>query len=208
MQKAVKKFINLSIIIAVAFVLVGLFFILFPQTSLDVLRWTIAIFFLDAGAALLANALTSKRAPFFGGTVLGTLLFIVGILFAVNPGVMDVFPIILGSWFIVSSVSTLRYASSLESTASIVAVGAAIVSIVAGVVLIINPWSGTIAMTVFAGIMMLIHAVASLVDLLTLKRNFDDLSGRFNKLIEGEVVEKKKETKKGTKKEAEKGTEK
>ena len=195
MQNKIKSFINSSIAMSVAFIALGVLFIIFPQESLDVLRWIIAIFFMAAGVGMLASDLTSRRMPFFGSTALGTIMLIAGILFAVNPGVMDIFPIILGAWFIVSSVSTLRLAASLSSAASAWAVISAIISILAGIVLIINPWGGSMAMTIFAGVMMLVYAAASLVDLITIRRHFNDLTKAFKQIAEGEVVETKKSKK-------------
>lgn len=192
MQKTIKKFLNSSILISIAFIIVGILFLVFPSDALDVLRWIIAIFFISSGVGTLIPDLTSRKAPFFGGTALGAILLVVGILFAVNPEVMGIFPVILGTWFIASSVSTLRFSFQLVGKACIIAFVTSIISIVVGIILIINPIGSGIAMTSFAGAMMILHAVSSLVDLIIIKKNLKDITKSFNKLIEGEVVEEKK----------------
>lgn len=191
MREKVKKFINSAIITAVAFIVLGLVFIFFPEGSLDLLRWVTAIFFFTAGVYMIAANAGSKR-PMFGATILGVIMLIGGLVFAFNEGVMNIFPIILGSWFIISSMSTVRYSYALKSTnARTWSMLASILSIICGIILIVNPWGGQIAMMIFAGIMMLIYAVSSLINLITLKNNLKDISKQYDKLIEGEIVEKK-----------------
>lgn len=192
MKNKIKTFINSAILMAVAFAVLGLVFIIFPEGSLDTIRWIVAIFFLVAGVYMLARNAGSKQ-PMFGGTVLGAILLIVGLVFSFNPGIMNIFPIILGAWFIISSMSTVRYATALQdSSAKTWSFATSILEIICGLLLIVNPWGGQIAMMTFAGIMMLIYAVASLADLITLKKNLNDLNKKFGKLIEGEIVEKDK----------------
>ena len=197
MKDKIKSFINSAIIMAVAFIILGLVFIFFPEGSLDTIRWITAIFFLAAGAYMLAANAGSKH-PMFGATVLGAVLLILGLVFAVNEGVMNIFPIILGAWFIISSMSTIRYATALQSTnARTWAAFTSVLSIICGILLIINPWGGQIAMMTFAGIMMLIYAVSSLIDLITLKNNLNDLNKKYGKLIkEAEIVKEESSKKK------------
>ena len=195
MKNKIKTFINSAIIMAAAFAIMGLIFIIFPQGSLDTIRWIVAIFFLVVGIYMLAKTAGSKH-PMFGGTVLGAILLIIGVVFAFNPGIMNIFPIILGSWFIISSMSTIRYATALKnSNAKTWSFATSVLSIVCGLILIINPWGGQIAMMTFAGIMMLVYAVSSFIDLMTLKKNLEDLNKKFDKFVEGEVVEKDEEQK-------------
>ena len=191
MKNKIKTFINSAIIMAAAFAVLGLVFIIFPQGSLDTIRWIVAIFFLVSGVYMLARNAGSKN-PMFGGTILGALLLIAGLVFAFNPGIMNIFPIILGAWFIISSMSTIRYATALkDSSAKTWSFATSILSVACGLLLIINPWGGQVAMMTFAGIMMLIYAISSLIDLITLKNNLHDLNKKFDKLVEGEIVEEK-----------------
>lgn len=193
MQKKIKGFINSSMIMAVSFMVLGFVFVLFPQSSLDLIRWILASVFMVMGIYTLTSNFSKSKYPSTISTILGTILLVIGIIFAVNPGVMDILPTILGAWFIVSSVSTLRYATALDrkSSASTWAIATSCLSILCGIILIINPWKANIALMTFAGIMMMIYAASSLVDLMTIKKNFNDVTKKFNKLVEGEVVEKK-----------------
>lgn len=191
MKNKIKTVINSAIIMTAAFALLGLIFIIFPQGSLDTIRWIVAISFLVSGIYVLARNAGSKH-PMFGGTIFGSILIIIGLVFAFNPGIMNIFPIILGAWFIISSMSAIRYATALkDSNAKTWSFATSVLSMLCGLVLIINPWGGQVAMMTFAGIIMLIYAISSLIDLVTLKNNLHDLNKKFGKLVEGEIVDEK-----------------
>ena len=193
MKDRIKKFINSAIITSVAFIILGIVFICFPEGSLDLIRWIVAIFFFTAGAYMIAANAGSKR-PMFGASMLGVIMIIGGLIFAFNERVMNILPIVLGAWFIISSLSTISYSTALQnSNAKAFSIITSVLAIVCGILLIINPWGGQIAMMTFAGIMMLIYSISSLIDLLTLKKNLQDINKKFNKFIEeGEIVEEKK----------------
>lgn len=193
MKDRIKKFINSAIITSVAFIILGIVFICFPEGSLDLIRWIVAIFFFTAGAYMIAANAGSKR-PMFGASMLGVIMIIGGLIFAFNERVMNILPIVLGAWFIISSLSTISYSTALQnSNAKAFSIITSVLAIVCGILLIINPWGGQIAMMTFAGIMMLIYSISSLIDLLTLKKNLQDINKKFNKFIEeGEIVEENK----------------
>ncbi|MBQ3468393.1 DUF308 domain-containing protein [Candidatus Saccharibacteria bacterium] len=193
MKDRIKKFINSAIITSVAFIVLGIVFICFPEGSLDLIRWIVAIFFFTAGAYMIAANAGSKR-PMFGASMLGVIMIIGGLIFAFNERVMNILPIVLGAWFIISSLSTISYSTALQnSNAKAFSIITSVLAIVCGILLIINPWGGQIAMMTFAGIMMLIYSISSLIDLLTLKKNLQDINKKFNKFIEeGEIVEENK----------------
>lgn len=193
MKDRIKKFINSAIITSVAFIVLGIVFICFPEGSLDLIRWIVAIFFFTAGAYMIAANAGSKR-PMFGASMLGVIMIIGGLIFAFNERVMNILPIVLGAWFIISSLSTISYSTALQnSNAKAFSIITSVLAIVCGILLIINPWGGQIAMMTFAGIMMLIYSISSLIDLLTLKKNLQDINKKFNKFIEeGEIIEEKK----------------
>lgn len=197
MKKKIKGYINASIFTSAAFVVLGIIFIIWPSVSLDVIRWIISIAALAMGAYFVASDLTKNREFFslFNESMLGTLLIILGIVFAVNPNVMTIFPVVLGAWFVVSAVSACRVTANLRgSSAYAPSLLLAILSLIAGIVLIINPWAGSEMMMMFVGIVMVVHALSSLIDMVMLKKNLRTVEKKVNAVIadiqEAEVKEK------------------
>ncbi|MBR0480484.1 MAG: DUF308 domain-containing protein [Candidatus Saccharibacteria bacterium] len=186
MQKQIKSYLNASIITSAAFVLLGLIFIVWPSTSLDVIRWIISISALAIGAYLIALDFTREKSfSLFNISLIGTLLVILGVVFAINPGVMNIFPVILGAWFVVSSVSACKVTTKLKGTQAYApSLLAAVLSLVAGIVLIINPWAGSEAMMMFVGIVMVIHSVSNLTDMFMLKKNLKTVQKKVKDVVE------------------------
>jgi len=197
MKNKIKGYVNASIFTAAAFVILGIIFIIWPGVSLDVIRWIISIAALSMGAYFIASDLSRNRAfSIFNESMLGTLLVILGVVFAVNPNVMTIFPVVLGAWFVVSAVSACRVTANLKGTSAYTAsLLMAILSMIAGIVLIINPWAGSEMMMMFVGIVMVVHAASSLVDMIILKKNMNTVEKKVKAVVadiqEAEVKEEK-----------------
>ena len=113
----------------------------------------------------------------FRGFGFGGLTAVLGFLFAVRPSIMNIFPAVIGCWFIVSAIASGRFSAALRGTSSgIFAIVATVLSLVCGILLILNPWEGQVAMVTFAGVMMVIYGVSSLIDTLIIKHNIDEVS--------------------------------
>ena len=197
LQKKLKGLINASIGASVVFLILGIFLIAFPVGFLNILRWTIAIISLGAGVWIVASEFSRRTmSPMFGLTTLGVILITIGLIFAINPGATGIFAIVLGIWFIVSSIAGLRFSVALSGNAALTSAILAILSFICGLLLILNPWGGAIDIAVLMGIIMVIYAISCLIDTVVLKQNLKDLSKAFKKyakkIEEAEVVKKKK----------------
>ena len=187
-QKKVNTFINSSILVSMAFFVLGVVFLAMPGLSLDIIRWVIAISALVIGTLLIAADLGKNRAfPFFSTTIAGIVLLIIGLVFIRHPRIMDIFPIMLGAVFIVNAVSSGRLTAALKgTTAGKYAVVTTILAIVCGVLLIANPWEGNISMMIFAGIMMIIYSASTFADMIVLKKNVKALTKELKNFFKSE----------------------
>ncbi|MBP3899692.1 DUF308 domain-containing protein [Candidatus Saccharibacteria bacterium] len=178
MQKKLNSFINSSIIISLAFFILGLVFLTMPSLSLDIIRWIIAIGSLVIGALLIAADLGRNRAmPFFSTTLIGVVLLVIGLIFIRHERVMDIFPIVLGAIFIINAFSSSRLTMALRgTTAGRYATITTILAIICGILLIANPWEGSLSMMIFAGIMMIVYSASTFVDMIVLKKNVKSLT--------------------------------
>lgn len=178
MQKKLNSFINSSIIISLAFFILGLVFLTMPSLSLDIIRWIIAIGSLIIGALLIAADLGRNRAmPFFSTTLIGVVLLVIGLIFIRHERVMDIFPIVLGAIFIINAFSSSRLTMALRGTAAgRYATITTILAIICGILLIANPWEGSLSMMIFAGIMMIVYSASTFVDMIVLKKNVKSLT--------------------------------
>ena len=200
LKKKINGFINASIGVSAIFVALGVLFLFFPETSLDVIRWIITAFCMIAGIYFIAADFSKRKiSPFFSTTALGAVLVIVALVFAVYPNVMNIFPIAIGAWFIISALSSLRFATTLKGTgAGSLSIVATVLAFVCGLLLIFNPWGGQISIMVFAGIMMIIYGISNIIQMATIKSNIKDVSETFKQMAKeiDDIPEAKTTTKK------------
>ena len=152
MQKTIDKYLNLSIFGSIAAIALGIILLVFPGASLDVIRWIIAILAFAVGAIIIVGELTKRSGtPFFGATAIGAIFIVVGLIFATRPAAINIFAIVLGAWFIVTAVGSVRYSAALRGSAAYVSGLMSLISLAAGILLIVNPWGGSISMMVLLG---------------------------------------------------------
>ena len=184
LQKKIDSFINIQLGSSVFLIVLGIICLIAPGTLLDIIRWAIAIFCLAAGAYMLASDIRRKAPVMFSTTLVGVVLLILGLVFAANPGIMDIFPIVIGAWFVISGVASVRFSAGLRGTsAGTYALVTSILSLICGILMILNPWGGQVAIMVFSGIMMIIYGAPNLVDMAVLKHNLNDLAKNFKKAL-------------------------
>lgn len=201
MQKKIKGYINASIWTSIAFVMLGILAIIFPQTLLNMIRWIISIFCLSVGIFLVTSDFSRRTIfPFFSAAALGAIMLIIGMIFAMNEGIMGLFSIVIGAWFVITAIASLRFSSALRGYSGYgISTVSAILSLICGIVLIVNPWSGSEAMMSVIGVFIVIYAASNLIEMLVLKRNLHDIAKSFNgpkakkspKIKEAKTVKKK-----------------
>ncbi|MBQ3410042.1 DUF308 domain-containing protein [Candidatus Saccharibacteria bacterium] len=184
-EKVIKSYLDTAMGYSVLMIALGLIFLIFPGISLDVIRWILSVGLMALGLVLIINDLTKRSVlSMFSGAIGGVLLFVMGLVIMMHPAVMEIVPIVLGIWIIVSSVFSLRLAAALRSTGSAAASALmSVVSIICGVLLITRPGIGNIAIMVYVGIMLIIYAVSSLVDLIVIRSHVDRISKYFDEKV-------------------------
>ena len=178
----IKGIIVGAFCLSLLFVILGICFIVFPYSALNIIRWVLCIMALASGIALIV-ADFSRRIPGFGTSAAGAILVVIGLALAFHPSVMNIFSIALGVWFIITAISTLRLGLGLEGFSGIIAILSALVSLACGVLLILNPWGGQIYIMTFVGIMMIVYGVSSMANTITFSLNLSELEQKFKSII-------------------------
>ena len=196
-EKRVKKYLNTAFLYAGIVALCGLVLLIFPELSLDVIRWGLTISLVAIGAYMIGVDL-ARRSMFtmLSGSIGGVFLLVVGLVIAFYPNVLNIIPVILGIWLIVSAAFSARFSAALRSASSAsfwASLLTALVSITCGILLIVNPTGSTVVLTQFIGVVLMVYAVSSLVELIIFRRNLSNLAKYFKaqfkptKVIDGKV---------------------
>ena len=134
MIKRFNKFMWLAICSSIVFAIVGILLVCFPEVSVKVISYVIALSLITCGIVLISD---------YKGSIL----------------------------LIELSLSLKKVGYS----AWVATIILAIITILCGLLIIINPQSGTLALTTFFGILLIVYSVSDIIDLFIFKNNVNDI---------------------------------
>lgn len=175
MKKIINKFTNSIIFVSIISIIIGLLFIIYPDISIKTIGIIIAIYMIIHGIILCIFNFQTRDIFYpidslFGGII----LIILGIVIILKPThLTSLLTIILGVYILASSITNIRLSIDLkdEDIPWILMLIIGIIDLLAGLVIIINPFEASISLTIFIGIMLIVHAICNITDIFTLKMN-------------------------------------
>lgn len=169
-KEFVKKYEKNSIIISILMIIMSLFLIFEPIKALKTLVIIFGIIITISGiVSLISYFRLEKDLKIISfGLVEGLLEMIAGILILCNTEVMTTFiPIMVGIWIIMKNLIRFQLSINLKQIPNsgwIWLLLASILAIILGVMIIINPFSFTLAITLVAGIILFITEFFNLIE--------------------------------------------
>mgnify|MGYP004643645863 FL=1 len=166
----VRKYEKYSSIISILMIIVSLFLIFKPVKSLE---FIVLIF----GVILIANGLM-RIVSYFNidnemrlmslDLLEGIITILTGTLTLVyRQDLINVFPVILGIWIIAKNIVKLQFAINLSTIPNSGwgwLIVLSILTIILGIIIIINPFSTLIAITLLSGILLLVTELCDLIE--------------------------------------------
>lgn len=189
MKKAFQKITNSIIGVSLLLMMVAVFLIIYPDISLKTLGFICAIYMIVHGTLLIVLDLSiSKIFIPFENMFHGVLSIVLGFVLLCRPENMAILlAISFGVWIIVSSINNIRCAMffrKIKSFPYIELLVINILDIILGIVVIINPVSSSIALTLYLGIILFIHSLFMLLNMILLKKNVKDKENAIKEKIE------------------------
>lgn len=188
MLKKFNQIINEAIGISIIFLLLGIIFLIYPNISIQVVAYLIAFILIGSGIYLIGLEFTNRIIFFPMDTLFnGIISVILGTIILIYPNIFQtIIPIMLGTYFILDSIFKLKVATFLQridNTSWILTLLLTILSIICGIVLIANPLDSSIAIALFAGIILIVYSITGIIDMLLFKKNIHDLVKEWKKNI-------------------------
>lgn len=187
MKEIFSKVANSIIISSIVALIVGIIMIMFPDVSIKTMGIVAAVYIIIQGVALLyVDTLASKFYLPFDGFFSGIVSIIIGIILLFRPAVVPVvFTIGLGIWIIITSINYIRVAIKIRKTKLpwIVILVLGILDLLAGLLMIFNPFEATISIVLFAGIMIIVHSVINIIDVIIIKKDIKEISKEFTNML-------------------------
>jgi hypothetical protein len=200
----INNFLNAAINTTILMVAIGIFLALFPTLSLEITRWIFIIALVSAGLNMITSDLTGKkRGGLISGTILGSFNLLLGLIILINPEILNIIPIAIGFYVVISSLTKLRMTLALKEisnsafTASILM---NIISVVSGIIIIFQPITSTAIAVMLLGTMLIIYGVSDLINIIILKAHVQEFSKKMklakkyltDGIQEAEVIDQKK----------------
>lgn len=183
MLNKLNKFLYSSIIISIIMFIIGLIFIIYPEVSFTTITYTLSILLIINGIYFLIE---KESSIFFSSFLtLGVIELLLGIIMLVNPDIVKtLFPIVAGIIMITKSTLDLRlsillYRNNINSWLSLLI--CSIISIICGLIIILNPSIGTIALTTSLGILITVYSISNIIDTIIFKKNIKEITKLLEK---------------------------
>ena len=176
MLNKLNKYLNSGIILTIVFILVGGILIVKPDISFNIISYLIGGSLIVSGIYLFI--IDSKTKNIFINVFLyAILLTLIGILIILNPITLKVIlPIFLGLWFLISGIFKIRLDIYMKDEPYfILSLITNIITVICGVILLINPVESVSAITISLGIIIVVSSISSLIDIIIFKKNINSV---------------------------------
>lgn len=176
MLNKLNKYLNSGIILTIVFLLVGGILIVKPDISFNIISYLIGASLIVSGIYIFI--IDSKTKNIFINVFLyAILLTLIGILIILNPITLKVIlPIFLGLWFLISGIFKIRLDIYMKDESYfILSLITNIITVICGVILLINPVESVSAITISLGIIIVVSSISSLIDIIIFKKNINSV---------------------------------
>lgn len=173
-MEKIKKLMNKNIIISIIIFLVGLILLLKPDTTIKSITIIIGILLIIMGSGPIIELIKSEEKRLSFSIAPSIILFVIAFVLFFSPELLiSIIPILIGVALVMSSAFKLQNIYNLKKVNGIFNVWTLIITfviLVLGLLLIINPFGGVIAITQVIGIFLMIYSVLDIVDSIILKK--------------------------------------
>lgn len=163
---------------------------IFPNTSLKVFAYALSIILLVFGLYLIIEDIRLSNYGFFAYfTLVGLNSILLGVILLIYPDLLSILiPVILGIWFILSSIIKIKITTLLsyeKDSSWIISLIMSILSIACGILLIISPLASAKIIVSFVGILLFVYTLSDIIDMMIFKKNIN----KIHKSLKSKIIE-------------------
>lgn len=170
----IKKLMNKNMIISIIIFLVGLILLLKPDATIKSITIIVGILLIIMGSGPIIELIKSEEKKLSFSIAPSIILFVIAFVLFFSPELLiSIIPILIGVALVMSSAFKLQNIYNLKKVNGIFNAWTLIITLVIlilGLLLIINPFGGVIAITQVIGIFLMIYSVLDIVDSIILKK--------------------------------------
>ena len=170
----INKYCKNAILMSILLCIIAILLIINPLKSLTVITTLLGAILIGLGIIqIISYAKTDKEFKAFSfRLILGLITLVIGLIFVFNPTSIYNFIItIAGVWIIIESIIRLQVTISYKNKNTNYGIIMAIITLVLGIVMLINPFAAIEAVGMVAGISLLVNEILNIAGLLTVIKN-------------------------------------
>lgn len=193
MQDMFKKVFRMSIISSILFLTFGFLLIFQTENVIKTISIIIGSLLLIIGIFPIVNYFKNRNQNIFSsaGLLYGIFSVVAGIIIMVNKNLLaTIIPVLTGVWMIINSVNKIQISMELRDRklpSWIVSFIFAIIILVGGALLIINPINGAVLLSKTIGIIIVIYAFLDIVDSIYIKTKINNVVKDISVITEGKI---------------------
>ncbi len=190
MKDLTKRIFWMSMISTIAILSFGVLLFIFPDTVIKTVAIIMGVAFLIIGIIPIINYFRFRSRGFATtfSFMMGMLCIIAGLVLLMNENILNtIIPIITGLWMVINGINRISISMDLrDDKISFWAITLvyAIITLVAGVLLVLDPVNGGKLVTKTIGIIICIYAVIDVIDLILIKIKAKQVVNEVKKIIE------------------------
>lgn len=178
-MKVIKKLFGMSFITSIVFLIFGLFLIFKTEGTIQLISSVIGVILLINGGLAIIRYFRDGEYGTKVEFVSGVVAIVAGLVIILNPkAIISILPFILGIYFTITGVIKLKYALDIYSYKKenpLFMMILSILTIVCGILFIVNPFSGAVALTQIVGIFMSVYACLDIANYFVLKKDIKSI---------------------------------
>lgn len=188
-MKDIKETIGLitigSIAVDILVIVLGLFFITNPAVGLESALLLIGLLLFISGISSIIKFIIHPRSIFKFELVFGIVSIIAGILAIFKPfSVATLITVLIAIWLIISSsvkvVMALKLRKLKDSTWTF-DITVSLLVIIIGILVLVNPFSSCMLLSVYVGVMLSIYAAMDIVEQFFIRKRINNIIKIFSK---------------------------
>lgn len=195
MKKTFSVAMNAFLVISVIAIILGVYLVMSPTLSVKTASVLFSIYAIVYGILLIIFDIKLIKAKIpFEGIVGGVLSILVGLsLLCKTEIIATIFSVVIGIWIASISFNKIKFALAIKKKGSPwgFMLFISIIDFIIGLLILLDPFEATISMTVFAGIMLLVHSIINIIEIIILKSDSIIIEG----LLEVKETKEKKNIK-------------
>lgn len=171
MKKKFNQVFYSSIIISICLLILGGILVILPDISFQIITYITAAILMING--IFCITIKDNNWFFNDFLILGLIELLFGIIILINPDIVKIIvPIIVGVVIVIKSFLDIKmsvYLASAKVDGWILMLICSVISIILGMIIIINPSIGSMLVTTSLGILLILSSISTLIDTIWLK---------------------------------------